>query len=227
MRAPLALFLSALTGLLASPALADDGWTDLELTLPATLSERTATGSGEALGGYGYDAQSGLSAGADARLYYGFNRYFAVGPMVAGAHQAGAMMGAVDGHAFRLTTMDAGLAARTLFPCMSGGDIRVHMSGILAVSGVHADAGLGNGGQDNGPDLAVRRDASESLDHAGLGWRFGLDLAVHVQNFVIGGGLGVRQYFGIDSPVARGWTMDVGMRVGGRIDFEGRQPVGL
>ena len=100
--------------------------------------------------------------------------------------------------------MDAGVAARTLFPCMSSDDLRVHLSGILAVTGVHADAGEGVGGRENGPLIDERRAASDALDHAGVGWRLALDLPVHVGSFIVGGGLGIRQYFGVDAPVSRG-----------------------
>ncbi len=115
-----ALSMLALWTLAASPVAAEDDLVDLELTVPISIVDRSATGTGEDLFGYGYDE---------------------------------------------------------------------------------------------------RVDASEDLDHAGLGWRLGLDLSVHLDNFVVGVGLGVRQYFGIDAPVSRGWLMDVGLRVGGRIDF--------
>lgn len=212
--------LALLVPLLVAPsARADDRFTDLELTVPIALADRSTTGTDDALLGFGYDAQSGLLTGLEARLYYELNRYIQLGPMIAGAHHAGPLLGAVDGYALRSTYMDAGLAARALFPCMSGGDRRVHLSGVLAVSGVHADAGLGVGGADNGPRYAERVAASERLDHAGVGWRLALDLSVHLGSFVLGGGVGLRQHFGVDSPVARDLQMEVGLRIGGRIDL--------
>ena len=207
----------------AGRAAADDAPLDLELTIPIGLADRSATAPAPA--GWGYDNQAGLLTGAEARLYFGSrHRIYHLGAIVGAQHMAGTFMG-VDGHAFRSTYMDAGLAGRVLLPCMSGGDTRWHLSGLLAVTGVHADAGRGAGADDNAPDLEARETASETLDHAGLGWRLAFDIAIHQASFVAGLGLGVRQYFGVDSPVSRGWVMDVGLRLGARVDlFGGEEP---
>jgi hypothetical protein len=206
-------------GLFGGRARAEDV-VELELTVPLAWADRSVAGATPA--SFGYANQAGLSTGGEARLYVGErNRYFHLGAVVGAQHMAGPLLGAVEGHAFRSTYVDAGLAARALFPCMSGGDTRWHLSGILALTGVHADAGLGVGVDDNGPLYPERRAAADALDHAGLGWRLAFDLSVHQASFVAGLALGVRQYFGIDSPVARGWVMDVGLRVGGRIDLFG------
>ncbi|HJL18071.1 MAG TPA: hypothetical protein RMH99_20575 [Sandaracinaceae bacterium LLY-WYZ-13_1] len=221
MRRTTTMGLLAMIGLAigAQRARADDTL-ELELTVPVALADRATTGNAPA--GFGYDAQSGLLTGAEARLLFGESHgYFAFGPTVGAQQMAGPALGLGEGHAFRSTYVDAGIAARGLFPCMSGGDTRWHLSGILALTGVHADAGLGVGGEDNGPAVDARRAASDELDHAGLGWRLALDLSIHEGSFVAGVGLGVRQYFGIDAPVARGWVMDVGVRLGGRIDLIG------
>lgn len=216
--------MAALAGLLATlataTAAADDELVDLELTVPIAVADRSATGTGSDLAGYGYDDQTGLLTGGELRLYTtGFNRYFRIG-IVGGAQQhAGPLLGLVDGYAFRTTMVDAGVAVRTLFPCMSSASTRWHLSGVLAMTGVHADAGEGVGGVPNGDRQTERTLASRGLDHAGLGWRLAVDLSVHLSNFIVGLGLGVRQYFGIDAPVSRGWIMDVGLRIGGRIDF--------
>ena len=52
-----------------------------------------------------------------------------------------------------------------------------------------------------------------------LGWRLGVDLALHLGNFFVGVGLGLRQLFGVETPLARTWVTDLGLRIGGRIDF--------
>ena len=209
-----------LVSFLGAPAAADDGLVDLELTIPIALADRSVTGTGEDLAGYGYDDQSGLLTGGELRLYTaGFNRYLRIG-VVAGAQQhAGPALGLEGGYAFRTTMVDAGVSVRTSFPCMSDSSTRWHLSGVLAMTGVHAEAGEGVGGEENGDRYSERRAAADTLDHAGLGWRLGLDLSVHLSNFIVGLGLGVRQYFGIDAPISRGWIMDVGLRIGGRIDF--------
>lgn len=206
--------------LLATPTARADDLVDLELTLPLALAERSSTGTGAELAGYGYDVESGLIAGGEARLYArGFGRYLRIGVAVGAQHHAGPLLGLVDGHAFRTTVVDAGVAVRTLFPCMSNRDMRWHLAGVLAMSGVVADAGEGVGAMPNGPRYVERVRASESLDHGGLGWRLGVDLSVHLQSFVVGLALGVRQYFGLEGPVSRGLLTDVGLRLGGRIDF--------
>jgi len=46
-----------------------------------------------------------------------------------------------------------------------------------------------------------------------------VDLSIHFGNFLVGVGLGVRQLFGIETPLARTWVTDLGLRLGGRIDF--------
>lgn len=204
----------------ASPATADDGLVDLELTVPISIADRSTTGTGEALAGFGYDNETGLLAGGELRLYSeGFNRYFRVGVVGGAQHLAGPALGLAGGHAFRTTMVDAGVAVRTLFPCMSDASTRWHLSGVLAMTGIHADAGHGVGGVPNGDRATERAEAARRLDHAGLGWRLALDLSVHLSNFIVGLGLGVRQYFGIEAPVSRGWIMDLGLRIGGRIDF--------
>lgn len=212
---------SATTLLATSPAEADGGVSDLELTVPIGVMDRSATGTGDALAGYGYDDQSGLFVGGEARLYVDLgNEYWHMGVIAGAAYHAGPALGLVGGSAFSTTTTDLGVTARVLFPCMSSDDVKWRLSGLLAVSGVRADAGTGVGGQDNGPAWDERRAAADALDHVGLGWRLALDLSVHLDHFVIGAGLGVRQYFGIDTPISRGWMMDLGLRIGGRIDFD-------
>jgi len=211
---------------MVSTVAADDDLVDLELTVPVAIADRSATGSGEDLAGYGYDAQTGLLTGGELRLYTeGFNRYLRLGVVAGAQHHAGPALGLADGYAFRTTIVDAGVAFRTIFPCMSDRSTRWHLAAVLGMTGVHADAGEGVGGEPNGDRHAERRAASERLDHAGLGWRLALDLSVHIENLIVGVGLGVRQYFGIDSPVARGLIMDAGLRIGGRIDFGDYDPV--
>jgi len=214
-------------GALCGTAAADDDLVDLELTIPVAIADRSATGTGEELAGFGYDAQTGLITGGELRLYTeGFNRYLRLGVVAGAQHHAGPALGLRgDDHAFRTTMVDAGVAVRTVFPCMSDRSTRWHLSGVLGMTGVYADAGEGVGGDPNGDRVAERREASERLDHAGLGWRLALDLSVHLESFIVGLGLGVRQYFGIDAPVARGLIMDVGLRIGGRIDFGDHDPV--
>lgn len=209
---------------MAAPAAADVH--DVELTVPVVLMERSAAVA-EVPGGYGYESESGLAGGLEARLFFGGDRYFHMGLMAGAQHHAGPLFGLVDGHAFRTTVIDAGLTARVLFPCMSRGDVKWRLGGVLALVGAHADAGMGVGAPEHdGPDYNEREDASGALDHGGLGWRLAFDLSWHIESFVVGIGAGVRQYFGIDTPVSRVWMMDLGLRIGGRFDlFRPQDPV--
>ena len=105
----LGLFAALSASLLgASTASADVGLVDLELTVPIAVADRSSTGTGEDLAGYGYDDQTGLLTGAELRLYSeGFNRYLRIG-VVAGAQQhAGPLLGLTGGHAFRTTITPA------------------------------------------------------------------------------------------------------------------------
>lgn len=220
MRRRTTLSLLVLTLLAANPAAADDDLVDLELTVPISVADRSTTGTGEELLGYGYDDQTGLVTGAEVRLFArGFGRYARIGVVAGAQHHAGRVLGLDGSYALRTTVIDAGVAVRTIFPCVSDEETRWHLSAVLGVMGVHADAGEGVDGEVNGDRYAERVEASERLDHAGLGWRFGVDLSIHLRNLIVGFGFGARQYFGIVAPVSRGWIVDIGLRVGGRIDF--------
>ena len=211
--------LTALVGLALAPSSGSaQELSDLELTVPIAIVDRSAAIAGATPAEGGYTSESGMLAGLEARLYLRMNRYFQVGPAVGAAHQAGPFFGA-GGHAFRTTLMDLGVTARALLPCMSEGDRRVHIGAVLGVTGAHADAGEGSGGLTTSTENE-RQAAATALDHAGVGWRLALDFSVHMANFVAGLGLGVRQYFGVDSPVERGLVMDLGLRLGGRIDLD-------
>ncbi len=178
------------------------------------------SGLSAAPSGFGYANASGLATGLEGRLFFGGRHgIFFMGVMAGAQHQAGPLLGAVDGYAFRTTLMEAGLTARVLLPCLSQGDVKWRLGGVLALVGAYADAGTGVGGQRNGPAADARAAAAASLDHSGLGWRLAFDLSWHVDAFLVGVGAGVRQYFPIGSAIARVWLADVGIRVGARFDL--------
>lgn len=199
------------------PAAAQRGF-ELEITVNTALVDRSTAGTRGAPSGYGYENDAGLGLGAEVRIYARTDSYFRHGLIVGNMNQAGPLLG-YGGVAFQSTFVDVGYTASVIFPCMSDDTVRWQLSGILAVVGAYADAQSGVGGAPNGPDLAERNRAAELLDHFGLGWRLAFDLSWHVRELVIGVGLGARQYFAIDSPVARVWQMDVGLRFGGRFDM--------
>lgn len=205
-------------GSIGGRARADDDLHDLELTVPIGVVDRT-TGVTGVPAGYGYENTSGLLTGVEGRLFFGHGDMFHMGLMMGAQHQAGGLLGLVDDYAFRTTVVEGGLTARVLLPCLSRGDVKWRLGGVLALVGAYADAGTGVGGRPNGPAVEERTAAAATLDHGGLGWRLAVDMSWHVDSFVIGVGAGVRQYFAIDSAVSRVWLADVGLRIGARFDL--------
>ena len=109
--------ITAASMLAAAPAAADDSFLDLELTVPVALADRSSTGTGADLLGYGYDDQSGLLTGGELRLYTTeFNRYARVGVMAGAQQHAGPLLG-LGGYAFRTTIVDAGRTSPKARPC--------------------------------------------------------------------------------------------------------------
>ncbi len=215
MRHPILAILS-LAILVAPPAIASAQ--QVEISTEAALLDRSTTGTPDGLAGYGYDTDAGLALGLDTRLFIDrISEHFHHGPFAAVTHHGGAMLGLIDGHAFQTTLIDAGYAARLNLPCMSRGAIKWYVSGLLGVTGVIADAGTGDGGRPNVDRWNERLMAASSLDHGGLGWRLALGLDAHWGPMIAGLTLGLRQYFGIDSPVGRGFLMNVGLRIGVRL----------
>lgn len=198
----------------------DDDLADLEVTVPIAVAERSTTGIGGDLIPYSYDRESGLLTGLDLRLQLRpFASQMKLQIMVSAQHHAGPFLGIASGHAFRTTIVDAGLGLR--FRMNLDDDLWFTMSPILGLSGMHADAGTGVG-EDLTADAQAREEASATLDHGGLGWRAGGDISLHVGNFIVGLGFAVRQFFGIDTVASRSWVMDIGLRLGFRIDLPKR-----
>ena len=188
----------------------------LELTVGAGIVDRSSTGIGDPLLGMGYDQSFGPLGSATMRLFVEDDdqAYVRHGMHARVAYTAGPSLG-VQGAAFRNTAIDLGYAGRVRFPCMSRGDLSVHLGGYLAITGLVADADRGDWDR---PDMANETiEAARRYDHAGLGGALGLNLDAHYGAFIIGFGVDLHQYFGIDTVVARDLMIGAEVRLGGEI----------
>jgi hypothetical protein len=96
---------------------------------------------------------------------------------------------------------------------MRGEGRRIHLSGALGVTGLYADAGTGRG--DSTDDWNDRVDASETLDHFGVGGYLTVDLAAHYGAGFIGLRLDAREHFAVGhATVARDVTLGASLRFG-------------
>jgi hypothetical protein len=190
-------------------------FSNLELALTTGFFDRSTTGVGAPLDA-GYDTELGVGAGVDVRLFFDdSNEYFRHGIVLAGTHERGPFFG-LGGYGFAWTEVDAGYSVRALFPCMSGETVKWYGHGTVALSGVIADAGLGQGDIEQG-DRATREALAESLDHGAVGFRLALGVDVHVDSFLIGLTIDMREYFGLDTAAERSSVRSAMLRTG--VDF--------
>lgn len=185
----------------------------LEATLGIGIADRSSTGVGDPLLGMGYDQSFGPLPSIDVRLFLEDDDYAYVrhGPVLRAAHHAGPSLGA-SGHAFRATSFDLGYAGRVEFRCMRSDDMRVHLGGFVGITGLHSDAGRGETARANTD--AATLEAARVLDHAGLGGTLGVNLDLHFGAFIVGLGVDLHQWFGIDTRVARDLMLAAQLRVG-------------
>ena len=187
------------------------------MTLGLGVADRGTTGTGSLLG-LGYDQSTGPIATLDVRLFVDETgsaaRYFRHGPVARVSYFAGPTLG-VERAAFTNVPIDLGYAGRLELPCMGEGDRHVYLAGFLAVTGVYADAGRGDWRTEPNTETDVAiTSASRALDHAGLGGALGVAMDVHFGAFALGVGVDLRQYFGIDTAVARDLVWSGLVRVG-------------
>ncbi|MAC25966.1 MAG: hypothetical protein CMN31_07355 [Sandaracinus sp.] len=188
--------------------------TGLELSLGlGVLGQST---SGTPLDDHGYDRAPGPVTDLQARLIFGRDRYVRHGLLLRGAYTAGRGFGR-QGYGFRFGIADLGYSMRALLPCMSSAARQVFLTGTLGLSGGWADAGTGRGPM--GIDENERRLAADELDHAALGWLFGVEGSVHFGRFLVGASLDLRQHFGIDTEADRTFLAQAMLRVGGAFDW--------
>lgn len=190
----------------------------LELTVGAGIADRSSTGIGDPLLGMGYDQSFGPRGSATMRLFVedSDHAYVRHGMLARVAYTAGPNLG-IEGAGFRNTAIDLGYSGRVRFPCMSRGDFSVHLGGYLAITGLVADADRGDWDR---PDMANETiEAARRYDHAGLGGALGLNLDAHYGAFIVGIGVDLHQYFGIDTMVARDLMIGAELRLGGEIPF--------
>ncbi|MDQ3031461.1 MAG: hypothetical protein M3Y87_03520 [Myxococcota bacterium] len=186
----------------------------LEASVGIGVADRSSTGIGDPLLGMGYDQSFGPLASLDVRLFVADGDYAYVrhGPVLRAAHHAGPSMGTWTGHAFRATSFDLGYAGRVEFRCMRSDEMRVHLGGFVGITGLHADAGRGDVERANTDGATI--EAARTLDHAALGGVLGVNLDLHFGAFLVGVGVDLHQWFGIDTRVARDLMLAAQLRVG-------------
>lgn len=198
-----------------------------ELTLAAGVADRGSTGTG-ALLGLGYDQSAGPIGTLDLRLFVEASRsearYFRHGPVLRASYFAGRELG-IERAAFVNVPIDLGYAGRLELPCLADGDRHIYLQGFLAITGLYADAGRGDAWvEPNTAAAAETAELSRALDHAGLGGALGLGLDVHFGAFLLGVGVDLRQYFGIETSVARDLVWSGLVRVGADLPSLGARP---
>jgi len=190
---------------------------NLELSLGIGIIDRGTTGTGgSTLLGLEYDHAGGPYASFDARLFFDEDEeYFHHGFALRLLGTSGsALFGSAYG--MRIAVLDAAYALRVSCPCMTSGDRRWFVTGMLGVTGAYTDAGTGSG---DGDLTNERRAAATELDHVALGGVLAFDFAVHFAALVVGLGVDLRYLGAIDSPVARTFAASAGLRFGADLDL--------
>lgn len=191
---------------------------NLEVVVGLGIGDRSTTGIGDPLLGMGYDQSFGPVGSLDVRLFVedDDHAYVRHGPVLRAQYHGGPTLG-IERAAFRATTIDVGYSGRVAFPCMRRDDFGVYLGGYLAITGLVSDADRGDVDR---PDMQNETiDAARRYDHGGLGGALGLSLDAHVGAFVIGLGVDLHQFFGIDSPVARDLVLSSVLRVGADVSL--------
>ncbi len=195
-----------------------DSTGSLELAVDLGVLDRGTTGVGDPLLGLGYDHGGGLQAGIGARAYLEINEYFRHGLSLRVSHQAGSALGLVGEHGFAWSQLDVAYVFRTSLPCMSDGDTQWYLSGLVGVTGVHADAGTGDAPRDERWNERVA--AADDLDHLALGGMLGAGLDLHFDEWFVGALLDVREPFALGSgPVSRSFVTSGTLRAGVELEL--------
>jgi len=190
---------------------------NLELIGEFGFVDRSTTGIGGSLLGRGYDASAGSIAGAQLRVFFPImGRTFGHGFDMRYSRSAGPTLGA-DGYALGLHMLDLGYTMRFEGRCMRSDTARWFFSGTLGLSGYDAQTGPGDGA-DQWP--AQFKGQTGAFDHQALGWLLSVNMDAHLEEFIVGVGLNLRQHFGIsDSPVQRNFMLSLVLRLGFDIDL--------
>lgn len=200
------------------PAPEGPGPVDVELTVEVGALDRGTTGVGAPLLGYGWDHGGGLLVGVGTRAYVALNEYFSHGPALRLTHQAGGLLGLVGGVGFAWTQIDTTYAFRTLLPCMSEADRQWHLTGLVGLTTVRADAGSGTGPRDE--RWNERQAASSALDHWAVGPLLGVGLDATFGRVLVGATVDVREPFALgDVPISRSFVTTAALRTGVALDL--------
>ncbi len=184
----------------------------LELTAGLGVTGLAVTGTPA---GYGYDASRAPSVDASARLLFGDHDVLTFGLTARSFFHQGRGFGR-QGWGWRVVGGDLMATGRTLFPCMSSGDLEVHFGVNLGLSVAHLDAGTGRGPMN--VDVELREAVAGELDHVAVGVVFGLDLSVHLRALILGVAVDNRQLWGMRTQAKRSVANTVGLRVGWALD---------
>ncbi len=190
---------------------------NLELSLGVGILDRGTTGTGgSTLLGLEYDHAGGPYASFETRLFFDEDEeYYHHGFALRLLGTSGsALFGSAYG--MRTAILDVAYALRVSCPCMTSGDRRWYVTGMLGFTGAYADAGTGFG---DGDLTNERRAAATELDHVALGGVLALDFAVHFDALVVGLDVDLRYLGAFDSPVARTFAASAGLRVGADLDL--------
>lgn len=195
-----------------------------EGSLRLGVLERATTGT---IAAYGYDVATVPTVGADLRWLSPFG----CGPcaMMHGVHvgftYAGGPTFGIDREvAFRNYLIDAAYAFRIRAPCLSSRNRQIVFTGAAGLSGMMADAGLGDTTADHADRANERASLASRYDHVALGWRVGVDAEAHFRAFVLGIGVDMRQLWGVDTELARTTMMGATLRIGFDATFSRRRP---
>ena len=202
----------------ARPCEADDPARVVEVAVDLGVQDRGTTGIGEPLLGEGYDRGGGLVAGAGARMLLpvGDGGYFHHGVAARISHNAGWGLGLSERYGFAWSALDLAYAFRTNLPCMSTPERKLFLTGLLGVSGVVANAGMGL--EADPQTERQRRVASEQLDHVALGPLLGVGLDVHMGAFFLGLSLDLRQAYALGGgPLSASYVSSASIRVGAQL----------
>ena len=199
----------------ASPGL----FSNIEITVGLGIMDRGTTGIGDPLLGLGYDTATGATTDLSLRFYFDSSMSFMNhGILLRGTYMAGSSFGLGEGYGFATTIVDLAYVIRFHCPCISTEDRKWYASGFVGLTGMYADASTG-AGPDGGPEWNTRTAASSKFDHGALGGVLGASFDLHVDVFVIGVTVDLREHYGVGStPIARSFETGASLHFGA--DFE-------
>ncbi len=186
-----------------------------EWTTSIGVADRSTTGVGAPLTGYGYAAATAPIVDLETRVMAPLGHdYFHHGVLARGTYvPSGDIVG--PDYAFRQGVFDLAYVFRTELPCMHRGSRQWFVSGYVGATVAIADAGTGTAPASDRSNLNIRTQAAADLDHVGVGWVVGVNFDMRVGAFVVGPAVALRQFFVVGNPtIAREWLPTLALRIG-------------